>query len=449
VSLILVLLSLLILSNLTPEGLNLEKSSKLKKIQTISLADGSARIPAWRNTIEMIIENPILGVGIGQWPSKYPLYYDRVMQDALFNEQARLKRLHNDYLEIFANVGVIGFSMLLWLVYVTINSIWKILKDVKNKNRVYTLGFTMGLLGFSVVAMFSFPVRVYLPAFFVFVYLAVIFINSTNHYKYYPIIINQNRKNAKIYFLISLMMTVYIATFSYKWFLSEYHFNNASVLHKAEMNKPAFSAAIKSLEYNNWSPKNYGKVAEILISLDHKEEAIVYLKKLIDISPFNTNALLMLSTIYELNDKDMERNVLEFILSFDPKNVQALSFLVKNLSSSDRGSDAAIIYKRLKNSFEYFKNRDNFGPYHQLVGYVATSVADYKYAKYIYTEAVERYPTAENYYNLATLEYDHLRNYKKGIFYAKKALEIDPNMNKNKEVRSLIELHEVGTKSNL
>jgi O-antigen ligase len=449
VSLILVLLSLLILSNLTPEGFNLEKSSKLKKIQTISLADGSARIPAWRNTIETIIENPILGVGIGQWPSKYPLYYDRVMQDALFNEQARLKRLHNDYLEIFANVGVIGFSMLLWLVYVTINSIWKILKDVKNKNRVYTLGFTMGLLGFSVVAMFSFPVRVYLPAFFVFVYLAVIFINSTNHYKYYPIIINQNRKNAKIYFLISLMMTVYIATFSYKWFLSEYHFNNASVLHKAEMNKPAFSAAIKSLEYNNWSPKNYGKVAEILISLDHKEEAIVYLKKLIDISPFNTNALLMLSTIYELNDKDMERSVLEFILSFDPKNVQALSFLVKNLSSSDRGGDAAIIYKRLKNSFEYFKNRDNFGPYHQLVGYVATSVADYKYAKYIYTEAVERYPTAENYYNLATLEYDHLRNYKKGIFYAKKALEIDPNMNKNKEVRSLIELHEVGTKSNL
>ena len=157
----------------------------------------------------------------------------------------------------------------------------------------------------------------------------------------------------------------------------------------------------------------------------------------------------MLSTIYELNDKDMERNVLEFILSFDLKNVQALSFLVKNLTSSDRGSDAAIIYKRLKNSFEYFKNRDNFGPYHQLVGYVATSVADYKYAKYIYTEAVERYPTAENYYNLATLEYDHLRNYKKGIFYAKKALEIDPNMNKNKEVRSLIELHEVGTKSNL
>ena len=394
----------------------------------------------------MIVENPILGVGIGQWPQKYPLYYDRVMKDVLFNETYRLKRLHNDYLEILANVGAIGFFILLWLVYIVIKSILVTLKDVDNKYRVYILGFTMGLLGFSIVAMFSFPIRVYLPAFLVFVYLAVIFLYSGIDHKFYLFSFDYKKKYTKLLLLIIITLTTYVSIFSIKWLLSEYHYNNAYLLHKVKVDDIALSASIKALNYNSWSPKNYGKTAEILIGLDHKEEAIAYLKKLIDISPFNTNALLMLSTIYELSDKQMERKVLEFILSFDSRNVQALSFLVKNLSSSQRGKDAAIVYRRLQNSFEYFKGRTNFGPYHQLVGYVSMSVGDYKYAKYIYNDAIEKFPTEENYYNLAVLEYDHLKNYNKGIFYAKKALEINPNMPKNKKIKNLINKYESSIK---
>ena len=446
IALLLVMLSLLFVSNLTSEGWNIDKGSKLDNLQNINLNGGNSRIPAWRNTIEMIIENPILGVGIGQWPQKYPLYYDRAMNDELFGEKSRLKRLHNDYLEMLANVGVIGFFILLWLVYIVIKTILATLKDVNNKDRIYILGFTMGLLGFSIVAMFSFPVRVYLPAFLVFVYLAVIFLYSSNDYKFHLFNFNYNKKYTKFFIVITLALTSYIAIFSIKWLMSEYHYNNAYTLHKGKIDDAAFLASMKALDYNSWSPKNYGKTAEVLMALGYKEEAIPYLKKLIDITPFNTNALIMLSTIYEVSDKQMERKILEFILSFDSKNVQALSFLVKNLSSSQRGRDAAIVYQRLKNSYEYFKNRNNFGPYHQLVGHVSVSIGDYKYARYAYNNAIKEFPTAENYYNLAILEYDHLKNYNKGIIYAKKALEINPNMPKNKEIKNLIDKYESSIK---
>ena len=141
----------------------------------------------------------------------------------------------------------------------------------------------------------------------------------------------------------------------------------------------------------------------------------------------------------------MERKVLEFILDFDPKNVNALSFLAKNLAVNGRGEDAAIVYTRLKKSFEYFKDRSNFGPYHHNVGFIAISVGDYKYAEYIYKDAIEKFPTAENFYKMAILKYDYFKNYKEGVIFAKKALEIDPNFTNNKEIKELIKKYESST----
>ena len=66
----------------------------------------------------------------------------------------------------------------------------------------------------------------------------------------------------------------------------------------------------------------------------------------------------------------------------------------------------------------------------------------YEYAKYIYEDAIERFPTAENYHKMAILEYDLLKNHKKGIGFARRALEIDPDMPGNKGLKALIEKYE-------
>jgi tetratricopeptide (TPR) repeat protein len=122
-----------------------------------------------------------------------------------------------------------------------------------------------------------------------------------------------------------------------------------------------------------------------------------------------------------------------------------LSYLTKLLSTSGRSKDATVTYSRLKESFEYFKDRSNFGPYHGNVGYIATSLGDYNYAKYIYQDAIKRLPTAENYTNLAIIEYDFLKNFDKGAEYAKLALELEPNMPNSSKIRSLIQSVESAT----
>jgi len=453
IALITILLLLSLATNFTNKGWDsgLNSNLKIERVESIVDTKNNPRLPAWRNTIEMVKDNPVIGVGVGQWGETYPLYYDRVMKDIIFNERTQLKRLHNEYLEIFANFGLIGYLFLLWLLYLITKIILTLLTNKSNEYKYMALAVALGLTGFSVVAMFSFPVRVYLPAFLVFVYFSLLF-NLDDSYKKSFVIIKLRGGVLKLFFiLISLVGSISVFTSKYasNWIIAEHYALNASALIRLEKYNLAVDSSLAALLYNKKAPNYYFMVGNSLLNLNRSKDSIFFLKKAIDISPFNTRALLQLAVAYQskpTQDLEMERKVLEFILSFDPKNVNALSYLVKNLSTNNRGKDAAIVYKRLKHHFEYFNGRSNFGPYHSIVGLVAVAVGDYKYAQYIYKDAIDQSPSAINYYNLAVLEFDHLKNYKNGVDLAKKSLAINPNIPRHKEMKLLIEKYESITK---
>jgi len=445
IALIGVVISLVVVSNIS-----VDSSSKIDRLQSINVDEGYTRFPAWVNTLEMIKDNPIAGVGVGQWPQSYPLYYDRVMKDIIFNEKVKLKRLHNEYLEIFANVGLIGYLFLIWLLFLISKKVHSVLSDINNPYRMYILGVSLGLVGFSVVAFFSFPIRVYLPAFLVFVYFAIIFLSTQPYSTEHSTVKYKLTRRSYAGLVLAFSLAAFSMHYSYRWAQSEHYFNQSQVLVKnPKFYTPALLAGLKALEYNNWLILYYVNVGDILMKMKQYQKAEPYFKKVVDVSPYNSTALLRLAEIYSksTNPKEQikQRKVLEFILSFDPKSVVALSYLVKNLASNERGRDAEIVYRRLKDAFEYFKDRGNFGPYHHNVGLVATSVGDYVYAKYIYEDAIDRFPTAINYHNMARLEYDFLKNHKKGIEFAIRALEIDPDMSGNKKLKALIEKYESST----
>ena len=447
ISLIGIVASLALVSNLTDKGWHFSSGTKADAIKSINMEGSSGRFPAWVNTLEMIKDNPVAGVGIGQWSQSYPLYYDRVLKDQIFNEKLKLKRLHNEFLETFANVGLIGYLFLIWLLFLIGKKVFGVLFDINNPYRMPILGVSLGLVGFSVVAFFSFPIRVYLPAFLVFVYFSIIFLSTQDNSIERNSIRYKLTKRSYVGLIFAISLTIFSLNYSYRWAKSEHYFNMSYFLaQNKELYTPALVAGLKALEYNNWSILYYANVGDILMKMEQYQKAKPYFKKVVDVSPYNSAALLRLAEIYSKNvnpeDQIRQRKVLEFILSFDPKNVTALSYLVKNLASNERGGDASIVFRRLKNAFEYFKGRSQFGPYHQNVGFVAISVGDYEYAKYIYEDAIERFPTAENYHKMAILEYDFLKNHNKGIEFARRALDIDPDMLGNKGLRALIEKYE-------
>jgi O-antigen ligase/Flp pilus assembly protein TadD len=74
-----------------------------------------ARTAIWRNTLVMIREHPLRGVGLGAHPLVYPAYHQRAAIDPLFSSRRQLDFAHDDYLQLTAELGLVGAGLLAML----------------------------------------------------------------------------------------------------------------------------------------------------------------------------------------------------------------------------------------------------------------------------------------------------------------------------------------------
>ena len=126
----------------------------------------------WGNSLMMIKDHPLLGVGLGNWRFNYPLYYKSFTRDPLFNYQMQVRKTHNDYLQLAAECGIpaLCFFLLLWgrqfylLRYVTVES---------DDGEDWRLPLLASLLAFSVIMFFSFPMQMAYSRMFCFFLLAL------------------------------------------------------------------------------------------------------------------------------------------------------------------------------------------------------------------------------------------------------------------------------------
>ena len=109
--------------------------------------DGSniGRLSVWESSINMIKDHPVTGVGLRQFKRQYDEKYD--LKRVKFN----LPHSHNNFLQIFAEAGVIG---LLGFLAFNIFVLWSNFIDwVKNKNPYSLLLFALwaGFTGFGMI----------------------------------------------------------------------------------------------------------------------------------------------------------------------------------------------------------------------------------------------------------------------------------------------------------
>jgi tetratricopeptide (TPR) repeat protein len=76
--------------------------------QTINEPDFGSRIGFWKDTLGLIRDFPLLGVGMGCFEDVFPGYQSPPWSPITVREA------HNDYLELIADVGIAGFALLLW-----------------------------------------------------------------------------------------------------------------------------------------------------------------------------------------------------------------------------------------------------------------------------------------------------------------------------------------------
>jgi len=115
------------------------------------------RILIWGKTMELFSENSLLGVGSGNWKFTFPLTGVEGIARAETNS-VFFARAHNDWIEILAETGLIGFLLYVaFWIGILKSSCRAFIRSLNKKPLIIIAIFTSGILAYGAFASISFP----------------------------------------------------------------------------------------------------------------------------------------------------------------------------------------------------------------------------------------------------------------------------------------------------
>lgn len=305
------------------------------KLKVISIFDSDShdnqgRLKIWQASGEMIGDNPIIGVGPGNWKIEIVDYY-KMNTDVKYQNW---RRAHNDYIQIASEKGIFGLILyLLMFAVIFFYTVKLISREELLKAKLIYLLILSSLAGYIIVSFFSFPYERINHQVFIAIMFSIII------GKYYSKFNESDQKFNRIYLryqpiiLIVLLVSVY---YSYSIFQSEvnvkivkglkqqnrfkemieytdkalsdfytidalttplHHYKGEANL-KMKNNKQAYADFKKAIEYFPGHISSLNNLAIMAYQLGKEDEAFYYLEKTLDVFPKHQDALFNRALAY-------------------------------------------------------------------------------------------------------------------------------------------------------
>lgn len=114
----------------------------------------------WTIALQIIRDYPILGTGLDSFGVAFTRYDN-------WNGSLRVEQAHNDYLQIFADAGILGFACVITFIYFLFKkSLAKINQTADRFQRGVCIGALAGCFGVLLHSFFDFPLRTPSNAFY-------------------------------------------------------------------------------------------------------------------------------------------------------------------------------------------------------------------------------------------------------------------------------------------
>ena len=121
------------------------------------------RLAMYFNSLPLILDHPLTGLGYGGIRVGFQPYTSRVLPTNFRNEDTVLRELHSDPLQYFVELGLPGGLLAITIFLILFRSGWKTITSSQlNDKHFLVLGFWLGLIACGVHAVVDFPLR--LPA---------------------------------------------------------------------------------------------------------------------------------------------------------------------------------------------------------------------------------------------------------------------------------------------
>ena len=254
----------------------------------------SGRFAIWADTLTLIQQHPLLGVGLGNLKVHFP----SVQKESLSLYTQYLKDAHNDYLQIWAELGLIGLTLFACLIGSLGLFFFRTHKDCKDdlpKNlELQAMG--LSLVGIGINALFCFPLERMIPLFTIMVMLGLLASLAREGRPGKPIHIP---KRFADYAAIVLLVFAPIMVVDNLKAIASDHFYLKTCVATVEENWPeVIASGNKSLHYqsNDMTPHAY--IGPAYLAQDNYSEALPHLLTMLGKFPYHYITLLNTGTAY-------------------------------------------------------------------------------------------------------------------------------------------------------
>lgn len=201
---------------------------------------GETRFPIWANTVAMISDHLVFGVGAGNWMVYYPKYHLSVLPDFEVGLHRQHINTHQDYLEMTAELGLVGLALLLWfalsMLWVTMRLIarWRV-GDV-----FLVIAFATAISGLLINSLGSFGLQQPLPVCMLMVYAGIMDYYWRTERDAKPRWVFQPKRFYGASIVLAAAGLVSIFALNLAWYKSEVHYRQALLASGRDVNQLLF-----------------------------------------------------------------------------------------------------------------------------------------------------------------------------------------------------------------
>jgi O-antigen ligase len=321
-------------------------AKKKERIDNNRIVENDGRVALYIKTINMIKDNPFLGVGPGNWKKELPKY-------GLKNTTGQkgdkfVQRPHSDFLWFFAEGGVLsGVLYILLFVFILRDALFVFL-NMKDEKRYFFLILFSTMLGYIVISLFDFPSERPTHNLFLGIILGIIISERFKNRKYY------NASNKLVGVILMCLFSVNVAF--------------ANIRYKGDLH---MTKALKYKSINNWNKMiDELDVAynQYLYDIDNTTTPLMwyygiayfnkgevniafdYFKKAYSINPYHLHVINNLATCYGFNnDYNKSKELYQECISISPRFEEAALNLGAIYHYEGRNKEALDILLGVRN----------------------------------------------------------------------------------------------------
>lgn len=275
-----------------------------------------SRILIWKTTLKMSKDHFLTGIGPGNFQIIYPLYAGK-QKDSLLPTTINIRNVHNDYLEVLVETGIIGLLLFLWFLCIPF-SLYKNIS--KGKEKILFIGVLTSILAMYINALFSFPFK-RVPTLYIF----------WTSFGILSILANKKEKiyRKKIYLWNFILFIIYFAS-SFLFFhyavMANFYFKKTMEVKEKVRKKQMVEKCVKhfpySIEFNFFA----GNV--LLYNVEDLNKALYYYLKTISLSPYYSAVYNNLGILYyKKGDFEKAEEAYLKAIKFNPNRAESYNNL--------------------------------------------------------------------------------------------------------------------------